>query len=188
MATSWKTKINGKTYTAKMVNGAVEYDPPMPADQLAREKQNMAGMAEARRAPGCVTDSTFFAGVGTLSEQFRGEERQLSQMVANAKANGYTPANGDFYQEGLADYPGDPKAFVKSRGEVRERCLERGVPCHGSVNVSEHEVAARPERVKKTKLADDIVNRKVMDIKKAGGHVKSESAIRQEIVEKHGSK
>lgn len=183
----WTTKINGVSYRATIVAGKTVYDPPLPDEQIARDKQRMREMAKAGKAPGCVTDSTFFAGVGTLDKQFADDPAGLARIVAKAKAKGYTPMPGDFYQPGLADDEGDPQAFVKSRGEVQERCIERGVPCEGSCKVTDAEAPARPERARKRRvtLGKDIVARHLRERQAANPelNVKTETA---DIIEKHG--
>ncbi|MAH50426.1 hypothetical protein CMI37_31685 [Candidatus Pacearchaeota archaeon] len=188
MTVAYKVKINGKVHDVSFVDGKKVYDPPLDSSTKKRDKERFNDMVESGQAFGCVTDSTFMAGVGTLDKQFEGDEVALDRIVETAKQKGYTPMPGDFYQPGLADYEGDPKAFVKSRADVRERCIERGVPCEGSVKVGEEEVPAQPERVikKRVKLAKDIVARKLAQAKKRNPDL-NVAQTRSEIIEKHGN-
>ena len=185
---SYTLKINGTTHRVTLhSDGTKTYDPPL--EDEGKWKGRFKQMVSSGQAPSCVTDSTFLAGVGTLEKQFEGDPEGLARVVENAKAMGYTPSPYDFYQPGLADVEGSPKAFCKTRGEVRERCIERGVPCSGSVNVGEHEVAPRPERAKKKRkrLADDIVNRKLQE-RLADNPSLNVADTKADIIETHGAK
>lgn len=110
-----------------------------------------------RRGPAPKTDTSFFAGFGTLSKQFEGDEAALERIVSSARASGYNPNADDVYQPGLAEYEGDPSAFVPregARGHIRRVCEERGMACHGSV-----EVKGIAEERQAVDMADDLAER-----------------------------
>ena len=78
----------------------------------------LAEMLAMQQAPRGMTDDVFFEGIGTLEQQFGGGDgaKQLEELVARSQAAGHTPGYNDYYVAGIADYPGDPKAFVPRTG------------------------------------------------------------------------
>lgn len=111
-----------------------------------------AEMLALQQPPGSKTDREQFAGVGTLDKQL-GDDADY--ICGEAKRRGYRPSPNDMYMENLADFPGDPKAFVKSRGDIAKRCEERGVPCQGLVNYTPPERAPKPQD--NNELVDETV-------------------------------
>lgn len=101
------------------------------------DNDRLTEMLERQESPRCMTDSVFFAGVGTLADQFEGDEKMLETVVARARAKGYNPSYTDFYNSRLADDVGDPKAFIPATGgrhHVRQVLEERDWTCDGAVN------------------------------------------------------
>ena len=147
-------------------------------------------MLRDRRAPRCNTDSTFFAGVGTLANQFKARPQVLEQMVKNAKAHGYTPNVNDFYNPTLANFQGDPEAFIPAsggRGYVRALCEKRGTGCEGAVTVKARDAEPPPPKIR---LAADLVAAKLLAhlTKHPEDRRKPRRELESMIVEKHGSK
>ena len=93
----------------------------------------LAEMLASRRAPGCVTDDTFFVG-RKGGQQFADDPQAGDYLAAGLRKLGGSPAV-KVYVHGLARFPGDPEAWVSSRGEIADRCRERGWNCKGQVNV-----------------------------------------------------
>lgn len=133
------------------------YECLAPSSDADREKFNE--MLACQQAPRCNTDSTFMADcraghddglVGESAMKFR-------QMYQNA--TGSRP-DGKFYCSQLADFPGDPKAWVGSKSDVKRRCKEKGVGFVGSVNVEAPEVEPKPEPKEYT-VAPDIVHKRL---------------------------
>lgn len=73
-----------------------------------------------------------------------------------ARKAGVDP-KGKIYVAGLASYPGDPTAWVGSRGDVERVCKEKGFSCQGAVTVAKSE--REPE--KDVDVAGDIVEQAV---------------------------
>jgi len=122
------------------------------AFRRAGQSHGMASIFATRRAPGAKTDREFFSGMGTLADQFRGEEYVLEKMVKIAESHGRKPHYTDVYQPGIANFPGDPEAFVPAsggRGHVQRVCEKRGLDCVGIVNVKSP--VREPEPPKKPK-------------------------------------
>jgi hypothetical protein len=93
----------------------------------------MAEMLASRRGPQLATDKAFFNRVGLLGDQF--DEQYVQNVVHDARREGYQPSAGDMYMPGLADFRGDPKAFVSRSTGARKKLkaymdrLERGPGC-----------------------------------------------------------
>jgi hypothetical protein len=157
------------------------------------ESHNMAEMLAVREAPGVETDSTFFAGIGTLAKQFEGDEKVLEHVVSRAKALGYNPNPNDFYNGALVDPeigPGDPAAFVPAtggRGHVRKVCEQRDWSCSGSVNVKR---SRREPPKPKVRLADDIVQATVNTMVERNPDLAKVDRrdLAAEVVHQHGGK
>lgn len=134
------------------------------------------------------TDSTFFAGAGTLLDQFDGDEAELNRVMTNCKKQGGKPSLNDFYAPGIARSTGDPAAFIPAsggRGYVKQLCEQRGTGCEGMVNVK-----ARPKDkpLPKTRLAKKTVKRIMRhEIRQDPSKAQNLPALRQAIIEKHGS-
>lgn len=108
--------------------------------------------------PAIQSDTTFMAGRW---------ESQTQHHAALEKA-GYT-TQGKVYLSGLARFPGDPRALVDGRGDVRKICEQEGWGCDGSVKVKGQQAAPTEE----VDVAEDIVQEHVADeVEKAGGRMK----------------
>jgi len=137
--------------------------------QLRRQGQsvNMAEMLALRAPPRARTDRELFEGQGMLDKQFGGSPGQLEAVVAQAQQHGYRPNPNDVYIPMLANYPGDPLAFVPATGgrnHIRRVCEMRGVSCQGSVDVKgrqpEQEV---PAGQLDAGIANEIVDRQIAE-------------------------
>lgn len=111
-----------------------------------------AEMLALQQPPGARSDREQFMGIGTLDKQL-GDDAEY--ICGEAQRRGYNPAVNDMYMESIADFPGDPKAFVKSRGDIQRRCEERGVPCRGLVNYTPPEKP--PVHEEHNSLVDETV-------------------------------
>lgn len=94
---------------------------------------SLAEMFAFRQAPYGNTDCTF------LAERENGRQFQDTPWLGDkykrrAEADG-VDVTGKVYLGQLAEYPGDPKAWVNSRDDVRRVCEERGWGCEGMVDV-----------------------------------------------------
>jgi len=118
-----------------------------PAIQAAYEESRELGESHAiaemcafRKGPSLETDTTFSRGFG--HDPFGGHVNPLAKKRYLAEAKrARINTSGKRYMSGLAAYPGDPKAWVSSKSDVRKVCEERGWGCEGAVNV-----AARPKK------------------------------------------
>lgn len=132
------------------------------------ESHNMAEMLAYRSAPASRTDDDFFRGQGMLDQQISDRGGEYFNSVVNGyrqATGGQSPNANHVYMPGLAQFPGDPRAFVASSGEAKRRVEEL------NVNVSDgfftHK-AREPEqdpfgamamkRTKRAPIASDLKN------------------------------
>lgn len=119
------------------------------------ESVMLAEMLALQQAPRGMTDDVFFSGVGTLDQQFKGDEgkAQLGLLVNEAKKRGHKPNYNDYYVSGLASFPGDPDAFVPrtgGRAHVKNVLEKKGWASEGAVNVKGREPESDPHKPKVT--------------------------------------
>ena len=157
---------------------------------LARGESNrMAEMLALQQAPGCSTDTSFFAGVGTLDKQIKDEPR-LKLLQKNAKRMGVPLTGNELYQAGLAKFPMDPRACVsqsEGKGKIRKLIEQAGTGCEGAVTVKARDPES--EHIPQYRLNPRILKRKLAaKLKEPGNALKDRRELIQEIVAKHGSK
>lgn len=136
------------------------------------------------------TDTSYFSQFGALADELG--DGYAENVVAGAKAHGYSPSHGEVYINGLADFTGDPKAFF-SRADgtaaIKRRIEERGTGCRGKWDIEprkpDHDPLA-PEHC--TALAPDIVEniRHNMIREDPGLARENQDQLRKQIVKKHG--
>ena len=127
-------------------------------EAVANAKQSFEEGLKEGIAPSIVTDSTFMSG------WYSGDQFEKSPVIgeayrSRAKAFGVNP-KGKRYLHQLAEFAGDPRAWVESRGDVQRLCEERGYNCDGMVKVK----SPTKEYVDKGEyVADDIIDNYVAD-------------------------
>lgn len=152
------------------------------------ESPMIAELLALRKPPGSLTDRELFKDVGTLEKQFAGDEVMLNHITRVAKSYGYTPNNNDFYNSALAEFTGDPRAFIPATGgreHIRKECERQGKSCEGLVKVK-----GRKQEVQNVPMADDLIERTAKEAVKADpalGTVPKQE-LRQEIVKRHSFK
>lgn len=112
---------------------------------------NLSEMFASGQTPGAMTDSVFLEGHAN-GNQFEGQEHIGDFYKREAKI-AQVDVKGKVYLSGLAQYPGDPRAWVSGRGDVQRLCEERGWDADGAVKVR----AGRREAPETVALAEDIV-------------------------------
>lgn len=108
--------------------------------RLQGQSHNMAEILASRRFPGTKTDVEWNRG-HCNGNQFDGPEavRVVGDYYKSVAAEHGVSITGKVYKSGLADFPGDPEAWVSSRSEAQALIEKRGWSSQGLV-----EVAARP--------------------------------------------
>jgi hypothetical protein len=120
----------------------------------AGQSHNMAEMLACRTLPAAKTDTRFSARLGK-------SEQMPASYYRKAKAAGVSTLNKKYMSQ-LAEYPGDPKAWVggDARSEITRRCKEKGWGCEGAIEIPTptHEI---PDDVP-YRVADKVVEKAVM--------------------------
>lgn len=184
----YKTKINGVTYEVVVhPGGGTTYNPPLPAERVAKDKAKCKDMLNAQQPPGHRTDTGWHAGRGTLLSQMDGDQVWTNHLAKEARKQGYNPGANDVYIGQLANSTGDPNAFFKpseGRAELKKRLLAAGKGC----DIPGLKVEARPYQEKKGKLLSPKlvkqVERQLVASGEASGMTRKE--LHSHIVEKHG--
>lgn len=151
----------------------------------ARASANGEEMLRLGKAPRVISDDTFFRGfTKTGGEQFT-TDLTREFYLEEAKKAGVSVAGKQYFGE-LAAYPGDPRAWVGSRGEMVKLLEERNWGSDGDIKVKCEAV----EPAKDTKLADDIVDDMIADrLEDAGRETITRGEyeeMKSEIVDTHG--
>jgi hypothetical protein len=85
--------------------------------------------------PSLQTDTRWISGQDA-GRQFAGDNRAeaMGSYYRNVAKSQGVNVDGAVYKSQLASYPGDPKAWVRSRADCRAVAAERGMTLEGSVN------------------------------------------------------
>lgn len=141
----------------------------------------LAEMFACGQPPQSNTDKEFLAGHcnGSQFEKTPG----LGDFYAKHAALAGVDPKGKVYLGQLADYPGDPKAWVSGRGDVAKVAEERGWSCKGLVNVKGRSAESPPPDID---VAPDIVEQAVMRAVEAdpGLLEKDPGELRHDVKEK----
>lgn len=121
------------------------------------ESHRMSEMLATRSFPGIKTDAIFNEGRFSGEAGRIGVEQRWLQEKAEAVGVSTT---GKFYCRGLADFPGDPAAWVSDRGDVLRVAREKNMTVHGYVEHEGREV----EPTADVRIADDLVESEVNEI------------------------
>jgi len=133
--------------------------------RLEGTSHKLAEMFATRSFPGLKgTDSIFTEGWFSSDKDANPYEQPW--LIAQAEAAGVSTA-GKKYMKGLADYPGDPTAWVGSQADVLAVAKAKNMTVHGYVEhegyrpdmPSPDELASRPYKV-----ADDLIEHEVDDL------------------------
>lgn len=125
------------------------------------QSPRMAEMLALGAFPGVRTDSTFNKG-RCNGNQFEKTPWLGDEYRRVAEAHGVN-VTGKTYLSQLAEFPGDPRAWVSSRGEVEALCLERGYSCDGAVSVKS-EPRHCGDDGGPYRVAPDLIDREVDEI------------------------
>ena len=136
-----------------------KFDGPFASEQLAAEAVDQLKPVDralvACKGPYLRTDVEFLKD-SENGRQFQGIEYQGDIYKKNCEKHGGS-TTGKKYLHQLAKFPGDPKAWISSRGDVERVAKERGLGVEGLVDVPTPEVEP-PEPVA---VAKDILEREM---------------------------
>lgn len=142
--------------------------------RLEGESHSMAEMLATRTFPGVKTDAIF--NEGKFSGQSTGEcDARGTWLRAQAEAAGVS-TTGKWYCSGLADFPGDPTAWVDSRGDVLRIAEAKNMTVRGYVEHKAHETDPGEDLA----IDDGLIEDEVADILESNPHA-AVDAIRDEV-------
>lgn len=119
--TSWP----GVSHDTRIQNRYVEL-------RMNGQSHNMAEVLATRSFPGTRTDREFQLG-RCNGNQFEDTPARGNWYRQAAESRGVS-TTGKFYHDGLAQYPGDPLAWVSDRSDVLRVARERGLRLSGMVD------------------------------------------------------
>jgi hypothetical protein len=128
------------------------------AMRLDGESHNMAIVLASRQFPGVKTDSTFNEG-RCNGNQFESNPARGDYYRRIAESAGVN-VTGKTYLTSLAEFPGDPEAWISDRHDVLAVAERKGLRVEGAVNYTPPERAPLPD----IEIAPDIIDREVDDI------------------------
>lgn len=153
------------------------------------ESQRFAEMVALRQAPRGSTDSTFFAGIGTLDKQLK-RPQAIQELRKNARKMGVALTGNEFYQPSLARFPLDPRACIsQSEGKDRiRRMVEKdGTGCEGAINIKAREPEKAPEP--KYKIHPRIMRRLMKrELANPANATLDRRELAEKIIDKHSKK
>jgi hypothetical protein len=153
---------------------------------VLKNSHNMALMFVTGQAPRLKTNTTWLSGFGDNGKQFEGQEYAADEYRRHALAHGVDP-KGKVYISQLAEYPGDPNAWVSDRDEVFKKAELKGWGAEGEGR--KLEAADRPPPAE-IPLAPEIVEERLIDHfmdhpDPRGVTEKDIADAREAIIEKH---
>jgi hypothetical protein len=147
--------------------GWIVCEPPVSDDfetlvrywamRLDGQSHRFAEMMATRSFPAVKTDATFNRG-RCNGNQFEDTPGLGDYYKGMAEAAGVS-TTGKHYCSGLADFPGDPTAWISDRGDVLRIARAKGYRVSGDVNYDPGEREPMPD----VAIAPDIVNEFVDD-------------------------
>ena len=108
--------------------------------------------------PAILTDSVFLAGMESQQAKEFNRNPEIGQFYLDVAKEEGQDTTGKVYLSSLAEYPGDPRAWVSGRSDVQKVCEERGWGCKGAVTVKGEK--AEPKNID---VAPDLVDERVLD-------------------------
>lgn len=149
------------------------------------QSHSLAEMFAFQQPPGSNTDREFLHGHVNGNQFSNTPEIGDYYKKVTERLGGST--TGKVYKRSLAAFPGDPRAWVSGKDDVRKVCEERGWNCDGDVKVVSEQKAERPKSVK---LATSTVNRLTKEYlqKEPGLRKKRVEEVKEMVIDKHGSK
>jgi hypothetical protein len=141
--------------------------------RLEGQSHNIAEMLATRSFPGVKTDAIFNEGKFSGDSWMVGPEQQ---WLRNRAETAGVSTTGKWYCRGLADFPGDPTAWVDGRGDVMRIAAEKNMTVHGYVEQQGHEVDPGGD----VPIADELISDEVQDILDAHPGASPE-AVRDEV-------
>jgi hypothetical protein len=142
--------------------------------RLSGESHNIADMLAHKTFAGVKSDAVF--NEGKFSGQSTGECTAHGVWLRSQAAAAGVSTNGKWYCSGLASFPGDPTAWVDSRGDVLRIAEAKNMTTHGYVEHSAYETDGGDD----IEIADGIIEDEVANILEANPYA-AVDAVREEV-------
>lgn len=193
---SYVLSINGRKHRVTIQSdGTKTYDPPLEAsDNIDR----MQDVLESRQFPGARTENSWFAGRGTLADQFPSEQEWLNGVCKKVKERGGDVTPHSIYLQSLVRpgfEDGDPEAMVTQADGVTkiQKVMEsRGIRHMDGVIKSSGSAFDDIDDMANCKpLADDVIERFAADYKSQDPDTfgrMSDGELREMIIDRHAPK
>ncbi len=183
-------EINGEWFICHARFGPDMTEPfaSFAAAQLALDAMTPANrMLATGGTPYLRTDVEFLKD-SENGRQFQDTPKLADQYKKNCEKAGGS-VTGKKYLRQLAKFPGDPRAWVSSRGDVEAVARETGLGVEGLVNVKTPEVEP-PKRVKVDKKIVERELKKALKFVKPGKEVSetTKQDMREAIIDTIGPK
>lgn len=152
-----------------------------------RGKARFDEMVAAKKPPQIKSSNTFVAMGKTGGDQFGDGTREF--YLGSAREAGVS-TDGKVYDGRLAEFPGDPRAWITSTDDTRAIMEERGWGCEGDVKVA----GRIPDKIPTPGLDPELVNDLIEDrlVEKFGEDlggatmkVNEFMAIKEEVITTH---
>lgn len=124
------------------------------------ESHNVADMLAQQQPPMSDSDKEFLEGRGGCYDQFPGPMAPVGERYRKMAEEAGVSTTGKVYLGGLAQYPGDVRAWVSDKSDVKRVCEEQGMSCEGAVKVKAPADAAPSPGVG---IADDLIEEVVLE-------------------------
>jgi len=152
---------------------------------------NLAIMFATGQGPHLSTDDTFFAGwTGSGGKQFENANRTTREGYMEEAKRAGVSTQGKVYMHGLAEYPGDPRAWIGTKGEAVKILEEKGWGCDRLGVKARTDVAPPPDIPLADDLVQELVGQKIVteEIDRRTLTPSKLMEMREEVIEKHGAK
>jgi hypothetical protein len=152
----------------------------LPAKRIPRTAHcPTCGKRASKAFCGCPavvgTDTQYFRQRGTLEKQFN-SDHDLKIRVEQARKHGYNPNPNDVYEPCLAQFPGDPNAFIS--------------PSQGKRQIRQAAAKICAPKPAKDGLAENLIQKYSRDMVKEHPSMKrlKPSELREAVLDKHALK
>lgn len=163
---------------------------PVTAQDERRYRDNIRGICESHKAPGGIFDDTGFKHLAPAGAEMPDRLLKNKQKVAANRGVKFDPSKP--YNPMLAAFPGDPRAQVTSRSELKRRLNQMGQNVGSDIGsiwnpTPRNDIAP----AKRCKLNPRIANRILKErVQEDPGLLqrKRKREVLEQIVHEHGSK
>lgn len=151
---------------------------------------SMAHMLASQQAPRSLTDDTVMSGMRRIKDLPDGRREYICQQIVK---NGGSVSMWDTYQQGMANYTGDPAAVIghgDCLSKIRKVANERGEFTTGIIDVDGRKNREMKQAQRTYALHPRIVERRRREMlaKDPSLAKKNQNELRESIIEKHSFK